>query len=41
MQIIPNLLALATIVLLYRARPSGSRVISAVLSFFWGWMAIA
>lgn len=41
MQIILNLLALATIVLLCRARPSGSRVISGVLSFFWGWMAIA
>jgi len=41
MQLILYLLALATIVVLYRGWPSGSRVISAVLSFFWGWMAIA
>jgi hypothetical protein len=41
MQVILNLLALVAIILLYRARPLKSRVLSAVLSFLWGWMAIA
>jgi Family of unknown function (DUF6064) len=41
MQVILNLLAVAVIVLLYRARPLESRVLSGVLSFLWGWMAIA
>ena len=41
MQIVLNLLALAALVVLYCARPSASHVISAVLSFFWAWMAIA
>jgi uncharacterized protein DUF6064 len=41
MQVILNLLALVAIILLYRARPLKSRVLLAVLSFLWGWMAIA
>ena len=41
MQVILNLLALGTIALLFRPRSWGGRVISAVLSFFWAWMAIA
>src|SRR5207302_8320736 len=41
MQVILNLLALVAIILLYRARPLKSRVLAAVLSFLWGWMAIA
>jgi hypothetical protein len=41
MQIIMTVLAIAVIVLLFRARRKSSRVISAVLAFFWAWMAIA
>ena len=41
MQVILNLLAIAAIALLCRARPFENRVLSAVLSFLWGWMAIA
>jgi hypothetical protein len=40
-QVILNLLALVAVVLLYRGEPSASRGISALLSFLWGWMAIA
>jgi hypothetical protein len=39
-QIILNILALAVIILLYRARHSGSPMIASVLSFFWAWMAV-
>lgn len=41
MQVILNLLALAAVILLYRARPLESRLLSAVVAFLWGWMAIA
>jgi hypothetical protein len=41
MQIVLHVLAIAAVVLLYRARPSSSRVLAAFLSFLWGWMAIA
>jgi Family of unknown function (DUF6064) len=37
-QIVLNFLALAGIILLYRARPSDNRAL--VLSFFWEWMAV-
>jgi uncharacterized protein DUF6064 len=40
-QIILNVLALAVVILLYRARRSGSRIIVTALSFFWAWMAVA
>jgi len=40
-QIILSGLALAAVVLLYHARPFSGRVITAVLSFLWGWVAIA
>jgi hypothetical protein len=41
MQIVLNLLALATLVVLYRAPSYASRFVSATLSFLWAWMAIA
>jgi uncharacterized protein DUF6064 len=41
MQIILIGLAIAVIILLFRARYYNSRLIAAVLSFFWAWMAIA
>jgi len=40
-QIILNLLALAAIVLVLRPRPFSSPAIAAILSFLWGWTAIA
>jgi hypothetical protein len=40
MQIILNLLAIAIIVILFRTRNDGNRIITAILSFFWAWMAI-
>ena len=41
MQIILTVLAIAIIILLFRARHYSSRLIAAVLSFFWAWMAVA
>lgn len=41
MQIILNVLAIAVIVMLFRPRRSGGRMIAAILSLFWAWMAIA
>ncbi len=41
MQIILVLLALAAIVMLVIPRSYSSRIISAILAFFWAWMAIA
>ena len=41
MQIILTMLAIAVIILLFRARQYNSRLIAAILSFFWVWMAIA
>jgi hypothetical protein len=41
MQIILTGLAIAIIILLFSARQYKNRLISAVLSFFWAWMAIA
>ncbi|MBE0558363.1 MAG: hypothetical protein IH628_14125 [Proteobacteria bacterium] len=40
-QAVLNLLAIAVVVVLFRPRHSGSRVIAAILSLFWAWMAIA
>lgn len=40
MQIILNILAIAIVILLFRARNYSSHLIVAVLSFFWAWMAI-
>jgi hypothetical protein len=41
MQVVLNALALVVIALLFRDRPSGNRVIAAMLSFLWAWTAIA
>jgi Family of unknown function (DUF6064) len=41
MQVFLNLLALMAVVLLYRARPLESRILSAILAFLWAWMAVA
>jgi hypothetical protein len=41
MQIILTVLAIAIIISLFRARQYSGRLIAAVLSFFWAWMAIA
>jgi hypothetical protein len=41
MQIILTLLALVVVILLFSASRHSSRLIAAVLSFFWTWMAIA
>jgi hypothetical protein len=41
MQIILTGLAIAIVILLFSARQFNHRLISAVLSFFWAWMAIA
>ena len=41
MQVILHILAVVVIVLLFRTRRYGDRLISAVLSFFWAWMAVA
>jgi hypothetical protein len=41
MQVILVLLAVSAIVLLFRQFPVRDRLISAVLSFFWIWMAVA
>jgi hypothetical protein len=40
-QVLLNALALGAIALLFRARPSSSRWIAALLSFSWAWMAVA
>jgi hypothetical protein len=41
MQIILNILAITIIILLFRTPHNSSRLIAAVLSFLWAWMAIA
>lgn len=41
MQIVLHLLALGVVVLLFRSTQWQRRLIAAVLSFFWAWMAIA
>lgn len=41
MQIILTMMAIAIVVLLFRPRYYGSRLIAAGLSFFWAWMAVA
>jgi len=41
MQIVLIMLALSMIILLFWSRHYSSRLIAAVLSFFWAWMAIA
>lgn len=41
MQIPLHLLAMGSLLLLFRPRPYSSRIITATLSFFWAWMAVA
>jgi hypothetical protein len=41
MQIVLDLLAITIIVMLFRLGRQGNRIIAAILSFFWAWMAIA
>src|SRR5512133_925784 len=41
LQILFYLLAIAVVLLLFRPRPYGDRLIAAVLAFFWAWMGIA